>query len=192
MNRTDLNADCLKLPERPWLARTIEFLPPGIAAIASFFAAATNAGGYTTEQYLTISIFAILATVYFGSGLSGQSLLIKTGVFEIDGLIRSKIVRNAHIQRTESPGAGNVVLVLRGHDDVVLRWSPLGARYWRSNGQLMVPEILRAYGAEEDFEGKALSIETGWIKWRIAYWVGVLVLSPLPVLLGVGFSVLAS
>lgn len=173
----------LTLPERQWLARLVEFSLPAAAAIGIFSLAVTGTYGYTLGQGMQLSVFAMLAAVYFGSGLSAQNVTVRPGVFVINGLIRARIVRYPVIQRmVASPG--NVVLVAKGHDDISLRWAPLGLRYWRSKGQYIAQEIEQVYGNTEPPGGNPITIEKQWIKWRIIYWISITVLSPAPFTLG--------
>lgn len=179
----------LELPGRQRLPRFVELGLPTFGAVSNFWIAATGAVGFTSP---VPSMFWILVLAYFGSGVSGQSVTVSRGVFSINNIIRSSVVRNAIIERVVAPGPGNVVLVLRGHEDIVLRWSPFGARYWRSHGQRMPEEILQAYGGTEAREADSLTIEHSWIRWRIIYWTIVAVLSPVPFLLGLSVASLLS
>lgn len=173
----------LTLPERQWLARLVEFSLPAAAAIGLFSLAVTGAYGYTLGQGTQLSAFAMLAAVYFGSGLSAQNVSVRPGVFVVNGLIRNRIVRHPVIQRmVASPGS--VVLVVKGHDDISLRWAPLGLKYWRSGGQYIAQEIEQKYGSTEPPEANLIEIEKQWVRWRIVYWISITVLSSAPFALG--------
>ena len=146
----------LELPGRPRVARTIEFGLPVLASVGAVLIQLSDAVRFASP---IPSVFLIVASVYFGSGLSGQSVAVGHGILVIDNIIRSTVVRNAVIQRTVSSGPGNVVLVVKGHDDIVVHWSSLGIRFWRSNGQPMAAEIRHTYGEIDVTGGRSLSVE---------------------------------
>ena len=183
------SADSLELPERSRLARLVEFGWPSFGAASNFLIAATGAVSYTNP---IPSMFWLLVTVYFGSGMGGQNIVIRPGMLTINNIVKSTVVRNAIVQRAVSPGPGVVVLVLKGHDDIMLRWSPLGARYWKSKGRHMPDEILRVYGNAKLAENTPPTFERRWIRWRIIYWASIAILSPVPFLLGLYVAYLLS
>lgn len=179
----------LVMPRRQRLTQAIEFGLPAIAAIISFTIAADGA---SWDRNMVPSTFFVLVAAYFGTALSAQNVIVRPGEFIINGLFRTKILRDFSILKMSvDNGPGSVTLHLKRNDQaqswridtVVLRWAPWGIQYWRSNGELIPAMVEQAYCPED--QGDTIgTVEHRWIRWRLIYLSSLVALSPVPFLLG--------
>lgn len=164
------------------LWRLLEFGWPAVATLIGFERGATGSPG---DQGLIAAIVVTLLLSAIGAVFSCVSATVsRSTITKEAGVIRTTY-RGFNLDGVGEPEFGRIRVALRRHGDVTLRWWPLTWYGSRRPTRGIRREIVDAYRVGPS-TGHPLesTVERSLIWWRIALWISIVVLCPVPYLLG--------
>lgn len=180
------------LPQNRRWGRAYLFILPLAAALAALVWGATGALWDppldTTNNNLLVASGLVVMGTFFGAAQSGDSAVIEPGVITVRTWTRETVYRKHEFGGVVVKGIGHLQILLLGDGPrfVSVRWTPTRLSYYFSQDDPteLEQDVTDAYGGDQLHDRAQATVEKRTLGWRLAFWGGCVLLSPVPFLIG--------
>lgn len=188
MTNPDVRPAEFVLPKARMVPRLIEIGLPLAAAMVGVYLGTVDS---SWNEELPLSVVLILVFALFGATMTCRSLAVGRGFIRNDIALVSTTYRGYELERVAVPRNGFALAELTGYGLVPLRWSTMDPVDRANPGHERTAQMIEeAYAGSSGEPPGAVqgSVERGWVRWRLKFWIILVLGCPLPYLFGSWFA----